>query len=95
MVGGLCGGWVSLSLISRAPCAAGSVWVWLWCVWLGGTQNPLVDDGFGTLLGPEETPVGGCVLWWWPLVALSSNALVCGGGGGVVGRLCGGVLSVA
>ena len=57
----------------------GMVWVWL-----GGTLLLLwfrtCESGLGTLLGPEETPVGG-VFFLVPLLAWWSNAIrfrVCG-----------------
>jgi hypothetical protein len=74
------------------PAVAGETWVWL-----GGTLLLLVSEhvpvcvagGLGTLLGPEETPVVGVVLWsaldsavltrawcsWWRCVGL--GVVVC------------------
>jgi hypothetical protein len=83
---------------------------WLW-VWLGGTLLLLGSDhvpvvvagGFGTLLGPEETPAGlvGC-FFWWPLPARDRLTHPCGAFRCLVGVVvvvvgsgCGGVLSVA
>jgi len=49
--------------------------------WVEYYKNQLEREGFGTLLGPEKTPVG---VFLWPLLLSVSNArgLCVGGGAG-------------